>query len=1101
MMYDELVKGVEGARKRLAVLEQQAEGAPAQPWALHEAIAEVDSSLEELRAASEELRHQNEELVTTRQAVEAERQRYRELFEFAPDGYLVTDPNGIICEANRATAAMVNVHQRFLLGMPLLVFVAKKDHPTLHDHLRAVQSGTEAPQRWEIELQPHATASFPATLTVGCVQNAEGRLVGLRWLLRDITETKRAEGALRKVQEQLEFRIQERTLELEETNAALRHEIAERGRSANALRESEERYRSLVELSPEAIGVHREGKWVYLNPAGLRLFGATAHTELFGRSIKDFVHPDDRAAVAADICRVEGGNGPTPVQESRMVRLDGQLVEIEAVGTSVVFQGAAATLVILKDITARKRAEEERERLLKELEAEKIRWQATVGGMLDAVITCDAIGRVTYMNAACSRMLGQEMSPETELEGSPASRQYHRPDGPPFETETIPLKLSAMTGEEIRNVEAIRQMPDGSARIIVWNAAPLRDPYGRSTGGVAVGRDITDQRMTELSIRAAHDTLKRRLGEEVIDGGDAGTTPAAHPSEPGRNEEEIRRLMQEMERYVKALAALDRASRALTGSLNVEEVLQILMDEVRTFLNTEGVAVLRYSPEQETLVFVAAQGAGAEQLVGQRIPVHASILGWAFRERRPTRVEDVRSDPRYYPKLEGLAGVPLRSLLAVPLMARGKVNGVVATTNKPDGPFTEDDERILAALASAAALAIENANLYGAERRRRQQIEAMRAIAGEIARELDLSKVLRLIAEHAGRLLGTRSAAVWFWDEDRQALVAQILPEPKEWTDRPYLRLGEGLVGIVAERREGQIINDYRRWPQALPFVLARGTITAAVAEPLLYRDRLLGVLVVDNEGIERTFAREDHELLALFADHAVIAIANAQLFGEVQGDHERLRQLSLRLVEAQETERRALARELHDEIGQSLTALRLLLERKAIRLGQGEQSEMDEAQDLVQALQSRVGELSLNLRPSMLDDQGLLPALIWNIDRFQSRTGIRVSFKHVGLEAKRFPQAVEGAVYRVVQEALTNVARHAGVREAAIRLWVTANALWVQIEDLGIGFDPEAALASYASSGLLGMRERVALVGGRLRIDSAPRSGTSILAEFPLSA
>jgi len=146
----------------------------------------------------------------------------------------------------------------------------------------------------------------------------------------------------------------------------------------------------------------------------------------------------------------------------------------------------------------------------------------------------------------------------------------------------------------------------------------------------------------------------------------------------------------------------------------------------------------------------------------------------------------------------------------------------------------------------------------------------------------------------------------------------------------------------------------------------------------------------------------------------------------------------------------------------------------------------------------NRVRQLSLDLRPTMLDDLGLLPTLLWYLERYTAQTDIRVDFGHGGLEG-RFAPPVETTVFRIVQEALTNVARHAGVSEVKVHLWVQQNVLRVRVEDRGAGFEPELAMSAALSSGLTGMRERAALLGGRFTIESAPGAGTCLTAELPL--
>jgi signal transduction histidine kinase len=144
------------------------------------------------------------------------------------------------------------------------------------------------------------------------------------------------------------------------------------------------------------------------------------------------------------------------------------------------------------------------------------------------------------------------------------------------------------------------------------------------------------------------------------------------------------------------------------------------------------------------------------------------------------------------------------------------------------------------------------------------------------------------------------------------------------------------------------------------------------------------------------------------------------------------------------------------------------------------------------------VRELSLNLRPAMLDDLGLVPTLLWHFERFTAQTHIRVSLKHTGLNT-RFPRELETAVYRIVQEALTNVARHAKTDQATVRLWSDGDILGVQVEDYGIGFNLQAMTGAPNSSGLKGMRERVELLSGQFTIETLPGSGTKLTAELPI--
>lgn len=213
-----------------------------------------------------------------------------------------------------------------------------------------------------------------------------------------------------------------------------------------------------------------------------------------------------------------------------------------------------------------------------------------------------------------------------------------------------------------------------------------------------------------------------------------------------------------------------------------------------------------------------------------------------------------------------------------------------------------------------------------------------------------------------------------------------------------------------------------------------------------------------------------------------------------------RLEDLSRRLVQTQELERRRIAQELHDETGQILTGLKLTLDVALQQVGESEaQATLFRAEAMLQDLQKQVRTLSLNLRPAALDDLGLLPAVLMLCDQHAVHTLIRVKTIHNGVSGRRFAAEIETTAYRIVQEGLTNVARHANVTEATVRLWTDEETLGIQVEDFGGGFAVESTEFAARSNGLSGMRERVFLVGGEFTVESTRGTGTRLTAELPL--
>lgn len=235
--------------------------------------------------------------------------------------------------------------------------------------------------------------------------------------------------------------------------------------------------------------------------------------------------------------------------------------------------------------------------------------------------------------------------------------------------------------------------------------------------------------------------------------------------------------------------------------------------------------------------------------------------------------------------------------------------------------------------------------------------------------------------------------------------------------------------------------------------------------------------------------------------------VEKARLFLAVSEQRAQLRALTGKLTEIQEAERSQLARELHDEMGQALTAISMNLNviRKELPASYLDAcaDRLDEACLLVAQTLEQVRELSLNLRPPMLDDLGLIPTLRWYVQRYSQRTGVSVQLNAVGLD-ERLPPEVETAFFRVLQEALTNVTRHAEATTVRLSLRKTEAGISAYIEDDGNGFDVGAVMDQNhpgAGAGLVGMRERMILLGGRLTIHSEPGGGTRLHFAVPLEA
>lgn len=284
---------------------------------------------------------------------------------------------------------------------------------------------------------------------------------------------------------------------------------------------------------------------------------------------------------------------------------------------------------------------------------------------------------------------------------------------------------------------------------------------------------------------------------------------------------------------------------------------------------------------------------------------------------------------------------------------------------------------------------------------------------------------------------------------------------------------------------------------------LLAANLQSAMTVPLLVNGKVIGEVTLADHRLNH-FHADHEEVIQEVTDHLAIALQSARLFEQVTVDRQRLKDLSSQLLETQEAERRTLAHELHDEIGQALTAVKLNLCRleRLVETALAK-SVLDDCAAITDSALQQVRNLSLDLRPSMLDDLGLVPALRWYISRHAERTGLVERFT-CDTDLCQLSTQIKTTCFRIVQESLTNVARHAQAQTVTITLVASALGLSLTIQDDGIGFNIDTlryAKSHGTSLGLLGMEERSLLIGGQLSFTSAPGQGTGVNLWVPLSS
>ena len=547
------------------------------------------------------------------------------------------------------------------------------------------------------------------------------------------------------------------------------------------------------------------------------------------------------------------------------------------------------------------------------------------------------------------------------------------------------------------------------------------------------------------------------------------------------------------------LRGLVEAGIALTSDLSLDAVLTKLVEAAAALTGARYAALGVVDRNGRGLERFLTTGVGDAVIaeIGD-LPVGRGILGVLIREAKPLRLHDLTEDPRSVGFPPGHP--PMHSFLGVPILLRGVAYGNLYITEKEDGDFTDEDEEVITLLAAQAAVAIENARLYESATRWLWQLETMTEVGNALAGELELPPLLELIASRLRELIEAR-------------LVFIALPTP-EGDIRIEAASASGpageLVGVRMSRsasKTGRVLERGR--PERVDSLLDDPEIDQETARrfsgaaelpvpstglflPLVVRGRSIGVITIHDkvgrgDRSDLRFSDEDLRLAETFAARAAVAV---DLSERVQRDALR------RVVEAQELERKRLARELHDETGQALTSMLLGLRNLEETASDEERrAALAALREIAVSTLHDVRRLAVELRPKALDDFGLVPALERLTESFGEQTGLRVQFE--ARLHERLPTDVETALYRIVQEALTNIVKHARAREVSVLLIRKDTAVSAVIEDDGRGFSRGGL--SGDGIGIVGMRERLALIDGTLTIESSPGAGTTLVAEVPL--
>ncbi len=979
-------------------------------------------------------------------ALRESEERMRAVLESALDCIITMDHHGRVVEFNPAAEKTFGYKRDAAIGQLLADLIIP---PALRErHRRGLErylstgEGSMLGRRIELTGMRSDHSEFPVELAITRVGSQEPPM--FTGFIRDITERKQAEEAL----------------------------------AAQVLR-----YKTLMETSTDSIYVlDEEGDLQEANAAFLRRRGYTA-AEVEGLNVADWDARYGREQIQERMRKLAGSSA---VFETRHRCKDGSIFDVEVCATSVRIGGKPLFFVVTRDITERKQAEDR-------LRRSEEKFKALFGIAPVGISVLDRQHNIADANPALERIV--RLSREELLGGAYRRRSYLNADGTPKPSDELPSERAVTKGQTLNDYEVGIVTENGE---VIWtqvSVAPLALP---EASAVVITQDITERKRAEQALRESEERF-RELAENINEVFWTWTaTPgnaqclyvsSAYATIWGRSCESLYSSPQswkealhpqDKEWVLQEIARLDleKISDWTYRIVRPDQSIRWIRDRIFPVRDVFG-AVVRFAGIAEDIT--------ERRIAEEELKKEKEILAKVF-DNIPVMIGFVGADgvKRVNPEWERTMGWTLKELQdqsvdifvdAYPdLSYRQEVLDFVAaaTGEWADLKIKVRDGRVIDATCAVTHLSDGTKVAIAQDITERKQAEQALRESEERFRELaeNINEVFWVWTATPGnaRCLYVSPAYATIWGHSCESLYSS----PQSWREALHPQDAERVMEEGAHMDFENIADwTYRivRPDQSVRWI----------------RDRMFPVR--DGSGAVVRFAGIAHDITESKEAEQTVRKTNRQL-----------RNLSRRRIQEQEDERRRLSRELHDQIGQSLTAAKINVEVIRTTENPACLGRIEETIAILDQLLGQVRQISLDLRPPMLDDLGLVPALRSFIDEQGRRASIAVRFSAEQIPVKLDPE-IQITCFRIAQEAITNAVRHAKATQLVIALRCTpGRELRLLAHDDGIGFDARAKQVQAVDLGLTGIRERAALVGGRAKIISSPRKGTTIDVSLPLT-
>lgn len=874
-------------------------------------------------------------------------------------------------------------------------------------------------------------------------------------------------------------------------------DITERKRALRALQASEARYRRLVETAHDLIwSVDEEGTITFINQAARRVYGREPE-EMIGRPYSDFI-PVEEAARQAEIWEeMAAGDDQITNYENWALHKDGSKVLLNA--NAVLLRNEEGNVVgamgTSQDITERKAIEKELSEYARRLETFRA---------LDRAILAIESPEETAQTAV--RFLSRLIDADRISAGL-------------FSSDHDSVRALAASGHgEVR-------LGQGQ----VFHLHPHEGTVERLKSGETHKIDdlSTLQETGPIFERLRNSGLRTYMTIPLLSRGDLVGTLSIASTEPGaftEREEMIVRevadhvaiairqaqLLEEERKQRRLAEALQEAGRVLSATLDVESLWDRFLELIGKLVPYDSASVMAVEGNRVHMTRLRGyREVGGEELARRVAGLTLRIdetenLQQMVETGRAIVIPDTASEPDW----ETPAGIThIRSWAGAPIQIRGITVAFFSVDKMEPNFYRPEHARVLEAFAGQVSLALQNAHLFAEMQRRLRELWALFHAGTSLTELSDPEKVGRRILSTLQSFMDFRQAGVIMRGPQGKLEIVAYEGSGAEETGTTDVERDERLeraaraetsvVRWVIEKGEAVRLDDVQEDGR---YVAVDPEVQSELCVPLQVGGRTIGAINVEKK-VRQGFDEHDERVLTTMAAQAAVALENARLFTAEHEAREQLSRLAEYLQAAREAERKRIAREIHDEFGQALTALNMDVAWLSQRLQTADTQVEDtvrEMEELIAHSIQTTRRIATELRPGVLDDLGLVAALEWQVQEFTRRFGIDCEL-HIDGDGLPIGSNVATTCFRICQEALTNVARHAKADQVHVRLEERNDEVVLSVRDNGRGIREEEIRDS-DSLGLTGMAERARSFGGEFTIAGTEGKGTTVRAHLPLN-